>query len=66
VDRTIWRSRQTAFKTPEGEAAFTAAYDNAMKLWPVAYEERDIPTVDARICEFLDETRHEVPERSVA
>jgi len=23
-------------------------------------------TVDARICEFLDETRHEVPERSVA
>ena len=37
-------SRQSAFKTPEGEAAFIAAYDDAMKHWPVPYEERDIPT----------------------
>jgi pimeloyl-ACP methyl ester carboxylesterase len=37
-------SRPLAFKTPEGEAAFLAAYDAAMKLWPVPYEERDIPT----------------------
>jgi pimeloyl-ACP methyl ester carboxylesterase len=37
-------SRQSAFKTPEGEAAFIAAYDNAMKQWPIPYEERDIPT----------------------
>jgi pimeloyl-ACP methyl ester carboxylesterase len=34
----------SAFKTPEGEAAFLAAYDAAMKLWPVPYEEMDIPT----------------------
>ena len=32
-------SRPSAFKTPEGEAAFLAAYDAAMKLWPVPYEE---------------------------
>ena len=31
------------FKTPEGEAAFLAAYDAAMKLWPVPYEEIEIP-----------------------
>ncbi len=37
-------SRHSAFKTPQGEAAFITAYDNAMKLWPVPYEERDIPT----------------------
>src|SRR5204863_314696 len=37
-------SRSSAFKTPEGEAAFLAAYDAAMKLWPVPYEEMDIPT----------------------
>ena len=29
----------TAFKTPEGEAAYLEAYDAAMKLWPVPYEE---------------------------
>jgi pimeloyl-ACP methyl ester carboxylesterase len=34
----------SAFKTPEGEAAFLAAYDAAMKLWPVPYEEMDIST----------------------
>jgi pimeloyl-ACP methyl ester carboxylesterase len=33
----------SAFKTPEGEAAFLAAYDAAMKLWPVPYEEIEIP-----------------------
>jgi pimeloyl-ACP methyl ester carboxylesterase len=30
------------FKSPEGEAAFLEAYDNAMKLWPVTYEEIEI------------------------
>jgi len=34
----------TTFKTPEGEAAFLAAYDAAMKSWPVPYEELAIPT----------------------
>jgi len=37
-------SRPSAFKTSEGEAAFLAAYDAAMKSWPVPYEEMDIPT----------------------
>ena len=37
-------SGPSAFKTPDGEAAFLAAYDAAMKLWPVPYEEMDIPT----------------------
>jgi pimeloyl-ACP methyl ester carboxylesterase len=36
-------SRSSAFKTPEGEAAFLAAYNAAMTHWPVPYEERDIP-----------------------
>ena len=36
-------SHPSAFKTPEGEAAFLAAYDAAMKLWPVPYEELEIP-----------------------
>lgn len=35
-------SHSSAFKTREGEAAFLAAYDAAMKLWPVAYEELEI------------------------
>ena len=34
----------SAFKTPEGETAFLAAYENAMNLWPVPYEEIEIPT----------------------
>jgi pimeloyl-ACP methyl ester carboxylesterase len=34
----------SAFKTPEGEAAYLAAYDAAMKLWPVPYEEIEIPS----------------------
>ena len=33
----------SAFKTPEGEAAYLAAYDAAIKLWPVPYEEVEIP-----------------------
>lgn len=37
-------SHPPAFKTPQGEAAFLAAYDAAMKLWPVPYEEFDVPT----------------------
>jgi pimeloyl-ACP methyl ester carboxylesterase len=36
-------SHSSAFKNPEGEAAFLAAYDAAMKLWPVPYEELEIP-----------------------
>jgi pimeloyl-ACP methyl ester carboxylesterase len=34
----------SAFKTPEGEAAYLAAYEAAMKLWPVPYEEIEIPS----------------------
>jgi pimeloyl-ACP methyl ester carboxylesterase len=34
----------SAFKTPEGEAAYLAAYDAAIELWPVPYEETEIPT----------------------
>ena len=37
-------SQQSAFKTPEGEAAYLAAYDAAMKSWPVLYEEFDVPS----------------------
>ena len=37
-------SHRSAFKTPEGEAAYLAAYDAAMKLWPVPYEEMEIPS----------------------
>lgn len=36
-------SHSSAFKTPEGEAAFLGAYDAAMKLWPVSYEDLLIP-----------------------
>src|SRR4029453_11903706 len=32
----------SAFKTAEGEAKFLAGYDNAMKLWPVPYEQIDV------------------------
>ena len=32
-------TRPSAFKTPEGQAAFLTTYDAAMKLWPVPYEE---------------------------
>jgi hypothetical protein len=37
-------SHSSAFRTPEGQAAFLAAYDAAMKLWPVPYEEIEIPS----------------------
>ena len=37
-------SHRSAFKTPEGEAAYLAAYDAAIKLWPVSYEEVEIPS----------------------
>jgi pimeloyl-ACP methyl ester carboxylesterase len=37
-------SHRSAFKTPEGEARYLAEYDAAMKLWPVPYEEMNIPT----------------------
>jgi pimeloyl-ACP methyl ester carboxylesterase len=37
-------ARSSAFKTPQGEAAFRAAYDAAMKLWPVPYEEVEVPS----------------------
>lgn len=37
-------SHPSPFDTPEGEARFRAAYDAALKLWPVPYEELDIPT----------------------
>lgn len=36
-------TQTTAFKTPEGETAYLAAYETAMNLWPVAYEEIEIP-----------------------
>jgi pimeloyl-ACP methyl ester carboxylesterase len=35
-------SHISAFKTPEGEAAYLAAYDATMKLWPVPYQEIEI------------------------
>src|SRR5690348_433802 len=37
-------SHISAFKTPEGEAAYLAAYDAAMKQWPVPYQEIEIPS----------------------
>ena len=37
-------SHPSAFKTPEGKTAFLAAYGGAMKLWPVPYEELDLPS----------------------
>ena len=37
-------SHPSAFKTPEGEAAYLAAYDAAMKWWPVPYEEIEVPS----------------------
>jgi len=32
----------SAFKSSEGEAAYLCAYDAAMKMWPVPYDEMDI------------------------
>lgn len=32
------------FKSAKGEARFLAVYDSAMKLWPIPYETRHVPT----------------------
>jgi pimeloyl-ACP methyl ester carboxylesterase len=37
-------SHSSAFKTPEGEARYLAAYDAALMQWPVPYDEIDVPT----------------------
>ena len=37
-------TQTSAFKTSEGEAVYLAAYEAAMNLWPVPYEEIEIPT----------------------
>jgi hypothetical protein len=37
-------TQTSTFKTPEGKAAYFEAYKAAMKLWPVPYEEMEIPT----------------------
>ena len=37
-------SHPSAFKTPDGETRYLAAYDAALKLWPVPYDEINIPT----------------------
>jgi pimeloyl-ACP methyl ester carboxylesterase len=37
-------TQTSAFKVPEGEAAYLAAYEAVMNLWPVSYEEIEIPT----------------------
>lgn len=34
----------TVFKSPQAEAAYMAAYDSALKKWPVPYEEKYVPT----------------------
>jgi pimeloyl-ACP methyl ester carboxylesterase len=34
----------TLFKTPKGQVKYFAAYDDAMKLWPVKYESRFVDT----------------------
>jgi pimeloyl-ACP methyl ester carboxylesterase len=36
--------RPFGFTTPAGETAYRAAYDEALKRWPVPYEEVDVPT----------------------
>ncbi len=37
-------SHALAFKTPAGQAAYLAAYDAAMKQWPIPYEEMELPS----------------------
>jgi pimeloyl-ACP methyl ester carboxylesterase len=37
-------TKTSAFKTPKGEVAYLAAYEAAMNLWPVPYEEIEIST----------------------
>jgi pimeloyl-ACP methyl ester carboxylesterase/hypothetical membrane protein len=43
-ERRRFMSQASGFKTPEGEARFLAAYDAGLKLWPVPYEEINVPT----------------------
>jgi len=38
------RPKVSGFNTSAGEAAFTAAYDAALKSWPVPYDELEIPS----------------------
>jgi pimeloyl-ACP methyl ester carboxylesterase len=38
------KGNAAAFKSSEGKATYLAAYDAALKLWPVPYEEIDIQT----------------------
>lgn len=38
------KSLLAPFKTPKGEAAYLAAYDAAMKSWPVPYRELRVPS----------------------
>ena len=42
--RGIQRRSRRAFRTPEGEALYFAAYDAVLKKWPVPFEEIDVPT----------------------
>lgn len=35
---------QSIFKSPQGEAAYMAAYDGALEKWPVPYETKYVPT----------------------
>ena len=37
-------SHDSGFKSREGEAAYVAAYDAALRLWPVRFEETEIAT----------------------
>jgi hypothetical protein len=32
----------SVFKTPEGKAAYLAAYETALKSWPIPYEDIEI------------------------
>jgi pimeloyl-ACP methyl ester carboxylesterase len=34
----------SGFKTPRGEAAYMAAYEESMRLWTVPYQSRDLPS----------------------
>ena len=37
-------SQAPGFKTPEGKAAYLAAYEAELKLWPVPYEDIELPS----------------------
>jgi len=38
------KARSPIFKSAKAEGEFLAAYDAAMSLWPVPFEQRDVPT----------------------